>query len=164
MPLPILDLTPTSFAPYGSIIEQPARPNDAGGPGWQWWGELVKMEGGDRPYAIGFLDLKPDSPRFDWAERHLHTDELIVPLTGDCLLYVAPAEYLSEPGRLPELDHFQVFRVRQGQAVLMKKGVWHGAPLAGDGPAKVLVILQYNSGKQDLHLVRFEDTPVEIAK
>jgi ureidoglycolate lyase len=162
MKLSIQELTPASFEQYGAVIEQPTRPNDAGGPGWQWWGELVQMEGGERPYAIGFLDLKPDNSRFTWAERHIQTDELLVPLTGDCLVYVAPPEYPAEPDRLPALDHFQVFRVRQGQAVLLKKGVWHGAPLAGNEPARVLVILQYQTGNQDMHLARFEESPVEI--
>ncbi len=118
MKLSIQNLTRDSFAPFGAVIQQPSRPSDAGGPGWQWWGEMVKMEGGDRPYAIGYLDLKPAPLRFDWAERHMLSDELLVPLSGDCLVYVAPAEHPDQPALLPELDHFQMFRVRQGQAVL----------------------------------------------
>ena len=162
MPLPILDLTPSAFAPFGEVIQQPDRPNDASGPGWQWWGELLTLPAADRPYAAGYLDLQPAALRFDWAERHMHSDELIVPLTGDCLVYVAPPEHINDPDHLPSMDHFRVFRVCQGQAVLLKKGVWHGAPLADGRPAKVLVLLLQNTGQQDIHLVRFEDAPVEI--
>ncbi len=162
MILPIQDLTPSAFAPFGSVIEQPERPRDAGGPGWQWWGEMVNMAGGDRPYAIGFLDLQPVARRFDWAERHMQTDELLAPLHAGCLVYVAPPEHLDEPDHLPALDHFQVFRVRQGQAVLLNKGVWHGAPLADDRSTNVLVILKHNTSDGDIHLVRFEETPVSV--
>jgi ureidoglycolate lyase len=162
MKIDIQDVTAQNFAPFGRVIEKPARASDASGPGWQWWGELVNLEGGDRPYAIGYLDLQPGDLRFDWAERHMHTDELVAPLGGDCLVYVAPADHPEEPGRLPGFDRFQVFRVRQGQAVLFGKGVWHGAPLSDGTPLNVLVILLQNSGKQDGYVCRFEESPIEI--
>jgi ureidoglycolate lyase len=162
MNVPIQDVSADAFASFGQVIEKPERAQDASGPGWQWWGELVHMQGGDRPYAIGYLDLQPAALRFDWAERHMLSDELVAPLGGDCLVYVAPADFPEEPGRLPALERFQVFRVRQGQAVLIGKGVWHGAPLAADAPLNVLVILLHNSSVQDGYVCRFEETPVEI--
>ena len=164
MNLPIKELTAQAFAPYGQIVDQPQRENDASGPGWMWWGEMVKLEGGDRPYAIGYLDLKPADLRFDWAERHMHSDELIIPVGGDCLVYTAPAEYPDQPERMPSLDKFEVFRVKKGQAVLLNKGVWHGAPMAVDQPLKAIVLLLYNSGKQDGYVNRFEDTPLVIER
>lgn len=164
MNLPIKELTPQDFAPYGQIVEQPQREHDSAGPGWQWWGEMVKLQGGDRPYAVGYLDLKPAAPRFDWAERHMFSDELIIPVGGDCLVYTAPADYPDQPQRMPSLDRFEVFRVKEGQAVLLKQGVWHGAPLAVDQPSKAIVLLLFNSGKQDVYINRFEDTPLTIAR
>jgi len=162
MKLSIENLTAQAFAPFGAVIEQPKRSNDASGPGWQWWGEMVNLAGGDRPYSIGYLDLQPAPLRFDWAERHIHSDELLAPLGGDCLVYVGPPDHPDEPAHLADLNRFRVFRVCKGQAVLLKRGVWHGAPLAIDHPANVMVILLNNTAKQDLHLVRFEDKPVEI--
>ena len=37
MKLKIEDLTVESFAPFGEVINQPARGHDAQGPGWTWW-------------------------------------------------------------------------------------------------------------------------------
>lgn len=164
MNLPIEELTADAFREFGQIIEQPARSSDAEGSGWRWWGEMVKLQGGDRPYAVGFLDLKPVDLRFDWAERHMHSDELIIPVGADCLVYAAPAEYPTQPQRMPALDRFRVFRVKEGQAVLLHKGVWHGAPLAVDQPLKAVVLLLFNSGKQDGYVNRFEDTPIIIER
>lgn len=162
MQLPILDLTPQAFAPFGKIIEQPARDQDAQGPGWRWWGENALLESSDRPYQIGYLDLAPSELKFDWAERHTRSAELIIPTGGDCLVYVGPPEAPDEPDRLPPLERFQVFRVRQGQAVLLDKGVWHGAPLAVDAPLNAIVLLLSGTGDVDLSLVRFTETPVMI--
>ena len=162
MKLPVLELTPASFAPYGNLVEMPSRTPDAAGPGWKWWAESALLEGDARPYAIGYLDLEPAALRFDWAERHMRTMELLTPAGGDCLVYVGPPDHLDEPARLPPLARFQVFRIQQGQAVLLDPGVWHGAPLALDRPLNVIVLLPPNTGQDDTTVMRFEETPVII--
>src|SRR5688572_1398482 len=162
MQLPIQALTEQAFRSFGKVIEQPNRAEDAQGSGWKWWGENALMESADRPYQIGYLDLKPAELKFDWAERHMRSAELIIPAGGDCLVYVAPPEYPDEPERMPAFEHFEVFRVRAGQAVLLDKGVWHGAPLAIDAPLNVIVLLLSRTGEIDLSLVRFEENPVRI--
>lgn len=164
MKLKIEDLTVESFAPFGEVITQPAREHDAQGLGWMWWGENHTMAGGDRKYAIGYLDLAPAELMFDWAERHMHSDELLIPMGGDCLVYVGPPDYPDEPDRLPDLERFRVFRLREGQGVLLGKGVWHGAPMALDEPLNVTVLLLKDTGKVDGHVVSFEDTPVKIER
>ncbi len=98
MKLKIEDLTPETFAPFGEVITQPARTRDASGPGWTWWGQNHLLAGGDRNYAIGYLDLQPAELSFDWAERHMHSDELLVPMGEDCLVYVGPPDYPDRAG------------------------------------------------------------------
>ncbi|MDQ4078266.1 MAG: ureidoglycolate lyase [Chloroflexota bacterium] len=158
----IQPLTTNDFAPFGQVIEQPSQPEDATGPGWQWWAETVRLEADERPYTVGYLHLRPDELRFDWAERHMRSVEMILPVGGDCLVYVGPPEYLDEPDRLPDLDRFQVFHLRRGQGVILNKGVWHGAPLALEQPVEVVVLLLEDTGRLDTSLVRFTDTPVQI--
>jgi ureidoglycolate hydrolase len=102
MKLKIEDLTVENFAPFGEVITQPARGQDAQGPGWTWWGENHMLAGGERNYAIGYLDLNPAELSFNWAERHMHSDELLIPMGGDCIVYVGPPDHPDEPGRLPD--------------------------------------------------------------
>ena len=162
MNLPIIDLTPDRFAPYGQVIAPPTAPPDAAGPGWRWWAETALLPETDRPYAVGYLDLRPALLTFDWAERHLRSAEVIVPVGGDCLVYVAPPDHPDQPARRPPLDRFEVFRVRSGRAVLLAPGVWHGAPLAIDRPLAALVLLRQGTGTDDVDLARFADTPLRI--
>jgi len=164
MRLPIQKLTPDAFAPFGQVIGQIARAPDAQGPGWHWWGETALLAADSRPYGIGYLDLWPAELCFDWAERHMRSAEMLVPTGGDCLIYVGPPDHPEAPGRLPALERFAVFRVPQGQAVLLDPGVWHGAPLAIDQPLNVVVLLLQGTGANDTSVVRFTDTPVEIDK
>jgi len=163
MRLPIEDLTSAAFAPFGVVIEQPARPADANGPGWQWWGETSLLDHHaetNRPYGIGYLNLEPSALRFDWAERHMRGIEALIPSGGDCLVYVGPPEHPNEPERPPALDYFRVFRVRQGQGVVLHKGVWHGAPLAIDHALNVVVLLPQGTGGGDTSVARFAESIV----
>lgn len=162
MRLPIEELTPEAFAPFGEVIQAPERAVDGSGPGWNWWGCVAHLPAEEQPYVFGYLDLQPAEMRFDWAERHMRSVEVLVPAGGDCLVYVGPPDYPEQPDRMPHMKRFRVFRIPQGQAVLLRKGVWHGAPFAVDRPLNVVVMLLDKTGETDLHLVRFPEDPVEI--
>lgn len=155
-------LEAAAFEPFGRVIEPPSRGHDARGPGWRWWAETVTLDGDGRRWGVGYLDLEPAEPRFDWAERHLRTLEAIVPIDGDVLIYVAEAGGSDEPGARPPLEHFRVFRVPGGTGVVLDRGVWHGAPLADGGRAKAIVLILEGTGADDVDLARFEESPVRV--
>jgi ureidoglycolate lyase len=162
--LPIQRLTAAGFAPFGEVVEALSRTPDAAGPGWRWWGETAFLSGNGRPLGVGYLELQPEGLRFDWAERHMRSAEMLVPVGGDCALYVGPPDYPEEPARRPELERFQVFRLCQGQAAILHPGVWHGAPLAMERPLSAIVVLLQGTGRDDTSVVRFPDTPVTILR
>jgi ureidoglycolate hydrolase len=155
-------LDAAAFEPFGRVIQQPSRDHDARGPGWRWWAETLSLEGDGRPWGVGYLDLEPAEPRFDWAERHLATLEAIVPIDGDVIVYVAQAGRPDEPGARPPLHEFRAFRLPRGTGVVLDRGVWHGAPLADGGPAKAIVLILEGTGRDDVDLARFEETPVQV--
>jgi len=160
--LAVRELSAGTFAEFGDVVAQPERSQDASGPGWRWWAEIAQLPAVQPASALGYLRLEPAPARFDWAERHMRSRELIVPLDGGCLVYVGRAEHLDQPERMPALEEFQVFRVPAGQAVVLREGVWHGAPLADGEPLSALVLLRAGTGGEDTTVVRFPDTPVEI--
>jgi ureidoglycolate lyase len=160
--LQIAELTPAAFAPFGRVIQRPGRTVDASGPGWQWWAETMLLATDGRPFGVGYLDLQPAALRFDWAERHISTPEMLVPLSSACLVYAGPAEPREPAGQLPPLDSFRVFRVRPGTGVVLNPGVWHGAPLAEGAATQVMCLILQHTGRDDVTLVRFPDQAVAI--
>ena len=156
------ELSASAFSAFGDIVERPSRNPDAGSDGWSWWAETQLLPVDSRPYTIGYLQLVPGHLDFDWAERHLKTVEMIVPLGGDCLVHVAPPDPSNEPDREPSLDDYRVFRIRQGQAVILRPGVWHAAPFTVNENTSALVFLLENTGRDDTRVVRFPDTPITI--
>lgn len=161
MAIPVQTLTAAAFAPFGRVIELPARERDAEGPGWRWWAETALLAGDGRPYGVGFLDLRPTDRRFDWAERHFRTQEAMIATSRDLIVYVGPADHLDAPTRLPSFERFRAFRIPAGSGVVLDRAVWHGAPFAADEATTALVLILEGTGRHDVTLVRFE--PVEIA-
>lgn len=147
-------LTDEAFRPFGRVLARPAAAPAAQGPGWSWWAETEELPAGDEPYALGYLELEPTDPVVDWAERHRRSAELIVPLGGDCVVYVAP------PAATPA--GFRAFRVAAGTGVLLDPGVWHGAPFAVDRAVAAAVFLLRGTGRTDTVVHRFADTPIRI--
>lgn len=157
----VRELDATGFAPYGRVVEVPREDPDAAGGGWKWWGETALLPGDAGSYGIGYLELRPAEPEFDWAERHMSSVELIVPLGGPCLVYAGPPEHPDEPARAPDRHRFEVFRLDSGRAVILHPGVWHGAPLALGAPVSALVLLREGTGARDTTVVRWPE-PVRI--
>jgi ureidoglycolate lyase len=155
------DLTPDAFAGFGHVIERPARQHDADGPGWQWWAETSALRSDGRPWTFGYLDLNSAPLRFDWAERHLRSQEVVLAGSSDIVMYVA-APVPGEPDRLPALDDFHAFRVPAGRGIVMEPGVWHGAPFAVDATSNAVVLLLEGTGRDDVTVVRFSESPVDI--
>jgi ureidoglycolate lyase len=155
-------LSAEAFAPFGRIVTRPSEDEHASGPGWRWWAETALLDGDDRPWGVGYLDLQPTALRFDWAERHMRTLEAIVATSGDLLVYVGPPERLDDPESMPPLESFRAFRVPAGSGVVLDRGVWHGAPFAAGGRTSAIVLILEGTGRDDLTLMRFPDTPVAI--
>jgi ureidoglycolate lyase len=147
-------LTAGGFRPFGAVIDRPVAPAEATGPGWSWWAQAASLPADARPFSVGYLALEPAAPRFDWAEHHARAAEVILPLDGECAVYVAP------PSQRP--DGFRAFRVAAGAGVVLDPGVWHGAPLALDRPLSAVVLLPEGTGGEDTVVTRFEDNPITI--
>ena len=158
MSLTVEALSADAFAPFGRVLSRPERERDAEGPGWRWWAETALLESDGRRFGVGFLDLRPAAASFDWAEKHLRTQETVIATTGDLLLYVAAAEH----ERAPAEDGYRVFRVPGGGGVVMERGVWHGAPLAADAATTALVLILEGTGRDDVTVERFDPIEIEV--
>ena len=155
-------LTPEAFEPFGRVIALPDEEPHATGAGWRWWAETVLLEGDGRAWGVGYLDLLPTEPRFDWAERHMRTQEAILATTAEILIYVAPPDHLEEPDRLPELSRFRAFTIPARAGVVLDRAVWHGAPFTLGGAAAALVLILEGTGREDVTVVRFPESPVDV--
>ena len=94
----------------------------------------------------------------DTSEYHSAAWEGNLPLDGDVVLHLAPANR----GKI-DADAFEAFLVPKGTLVILKPGVWHFAPYAVEGEVSTLVVLPERTYANDCVVVKHtEDEKFEI--
>jgi ureidoglycolate hydrolase len=85
----------------------------------------------------------------------MKTGKFYLPISGDMILVLGPAEYPGEPGRLPDPSCFKAFRVCEDESVILKPGVWHWVPFPVSDPITMYVVFANMIGEEDNVIVEF---------
>lgn len=95
----------------------------------------------------------------DEAEQHFYTAEVLMPLDGDVVIFVAPSTNKEVP-----YEEIEAFLVPKNTLVAVKAGVWHKAPFpVKEEVVHSLVILPERTYANDCLVVAFpEDKQIEI--
>ncbi len=122
--VPLLDLSPDGFAPYGWVLGKPARP-DANAviyqsPASDFWQEHIFNVGHGEPEIL-WVVYRDAAPTIDRLEVHRLTEQAVVPLIGDIIQIVGTS---SADGALDCLT-VKAFRVPAGKGICMRPGCWH---------------------------------------
>lgn len=136
-----------SFAAYGTFVAASEGLPCEGEAKAAYTEKVGVLNTGGRT-SVGVLNLKAREFEFRELERHVATPELLVMVKGDVIFPVSPAS----PGSSPIPGELEVFRVNQGEAVIMEPGVWHGLPFPLQAEATVLVIFREGTPDQDFQL------------
>ncbi len=148
--------TPQTVAPFGCLIA-PGKP-DFECDRFAWYENLLTITLGQAEF--GLVCPKGDSGFHQPVlERHLHTEEVLVPLKEDVFLVLASANAFDG-----EIDpaHFAALYLRAGQGIALKAGVWHEAPKTFAREAPTLVIYRAETGARDKELLQMADVGLEV--
>ncbi|WP_025138225.1 ureidoglycolate lyase [Achromobacter sp. DH1f] len=123
--LPVHDLTDDAFKPYGWMLGKPI-PQGNGIPlfsndATDFWQEHVFNTGAGGDAEVLWVNYRSASADIASLEKHLLTQQAIVPLTGNIIQVVAR----SAADGSPDLSTLAAFHVPQGQGVCMRPGCWH---------------------------------------
>jgi ureidoglycolate lyase len=152
-----------AFQRYGTFVKMIDNPNRPSGRPVIFTPDMIQMQlGGTSTASFSICRVEPRAPVISGNEYHNLCCEGILPLDGDILIHVAPA---SSPAMPFPKERIEVFAVPQGTMVVLRPGVWHGAPYAAaDAPVNVLVVLPERTYALDCGRVRLsEEEQVEIA-
>ena len=128
--LEVNDLTPQAFTPYGWMLGKPI-PDGNGVPlfsnsATDFWQEHLFHTGGGGDAELLWVNYRSQSTEVASLEKHLLTQQAIVPLTGVIIQVVAS----SNADGSPDLDTLAAFRVPPGQGICMRPGCWHATRVA----------------------------------
>lgn len=137
--LVVNDLTPQAFSAYGWMLGKPM-PDGNGvplfsNPATDFWQEHVFNTGAGGDAELLWVNYRSPSMEIASLEKHLLTQQAIVPLTGQIIQVVAK----SAADGSPDLATLAAFRVPQGQGICMRPGCWHATRVV-DGEVTCLML------------------------
>lgn len=152
-----------SFARFGTFVAASEGAPFEGGNTASYREKAGVIDAGGGRVSVGVLNLKARPLAVSELERHVATPELLVAVEGDVVIPVAPANH---PGVNPDVHAVEVFRLNQGEAVILNTGVWHGLPFPLDESATLLVIFKEDTPSRDFELCNLAErrgTSFEVA-
>lgn len=140
--LPLKALTIEDFAPFGwalgVVSPGTAPPSGAStftSPGSDFWREHLFDTGNGAPAEVLWVAYRNDSREVSQLEKHLYTQQALMPLNGELAQVVAR----SGADGLPDLATLTAFRVLQGQGLCMAPHCWHATRVLR--PAEVRCVM-----------------------
>jgi ureidoglycolate lyase len=133
-------LTHEAFAPYGHYAEMVNPIEPLTGKDMWFFPDMATLDMGIPSSTVSFSTCK--TPRIEYVikemESHSHTGEGILPLDGDCILYMAMPQFDLDKA----LEFMECFLIPKGTMVILKPAVWHYAPypVTGDSVSAMIVL------------------------
>ncbi len=114
---------------------------------------------GSLPAAISIARVSEAETIIEMVEYHKFTCEGILPIDGDCIIFVGPAGFRFDTSGI------EAYRVPRGTFVQLKPGVLHGRQFTSGAPqVNVLILLPQRTYANDTVMERLEgDNRIEIA-
>lgn len=150
-------LTTAAFQPYGdfrNLLEPKCCLYENGQP--QFYSDLQRIYlGGNTNVAVSVgLEQKREENIIEFAEFHSKTDEAMLPLDGDVIVYFAPAM----GKKMPPFEKFEAFLIPKGTLVTVRQGVWHGCQLPVQNEyVRSLILLPPMTYANDTYCYFFEE-------
>ena len=131
MTLPVDTLTPEAVAPFGWLLGKPY-PEAANAVAFtnaatDFRREHLFHPGEGGEVEVLWVSYRNADPTVDTLERHLLTQQAVVPLVGGIVQILAT----SLPDGTPDLDCLRAFSVPPGMGICMKPEVWHATRSTG---------------------------------
>lgn len=152
----VKELSHDAFRPYGEYCDllNPRNPLYAQGQP-QFYSDIQRINteiAGGLSVSVG-LENKRESNMIEFAEFHSHTDEGMLPLDGDVIVYFAPAT----GKKLPPFSNFEAFLIPAGTFITIRQGVWHGCQLPVEKETvRSLILLPEMTYANDTYCYFFE--------
>jgi ureidoglycolate lyase len=123
---PLEEVAADEFAPYGQIMGR-----EHGEPYetleiLQYWTKDADLGPENEKVDGGLLVCNKTGRRINYLERHPETAENFIPVQGECIFLMAPAD---NDRKNPDLSRLKAFYLNGSLGVSLHKGTWHWPPI-----------------------------------
>jgi ureidoglycolate lyase len=141
-----------NFGRFGKIVSLPQQNPTSEDKTYKFWSDIANYHI-DGKTEIGLCTVfKQSTPIIESLEKHNDTPEVLIPADAPFIL----------PLQVDEDMDLEAFTVKPGEAVILDKGVWHGACIpTSASECTYFVIFKHGTPQKDVY---FKDIdPVEIS-
>jgi len=155
--VPVVRLTPESFAHLGTVVFKPRTEPTVTRPGLRFWSRVGAM---DIPGEVemGILELTAQEFVFDSLERHVKTPEMFISIEGTAVMPIGRG---SGPDGFPRPEEIRGYLIDSATSIIMKPGVWHWIPFPLTPVASYLIPALVGTPTEDRE-VRPLDQPLRF--
>jgi ureidoglycolate lyase len=162
--LPLRTLSIDGFTPYGRALGitapngQPVSgPSDYTSPASDFWHEQLFDPGPGGTTEVLWVTYRSDAREVARLERHVLTQQALIPLDGEVVQVVAR----SGIDDLPEVSTLAAFRVRPGQGICMAPGCWHATSVVTPGEVRCAMLTRSSTTRDLVAALRSGGAPME---
>ena len=135
--VPLEEVSPEEFAPYGQIMgREDGEPYETLEILTYWTGNADLGPEGEKVDG-GLLVCNRNGRAIRYLERHPETAENFVPIQGECLFVMAPADNSTEK---PDVSRLKAFYLNGTLGVALHKGTWHWPPVPLGEKVKLVLV------------------------
>ena len=133
----LAEISPADFGSYGQIMGLEHQAPLENFPHLSYWTKNVDAGPDNEKIDLGLLLCKKTGEEITKMERHKLTSESFVPLTGQALFVMAPADNSKE---MPDLTGIRAYLLDGTLGVALDKGTWHWPPIPLTDTAKFVLL------------------------
>ena len=123
---PLEEVSAEEFAPYGQIMGrehgEPYETMEI----LKYWTKDADLGPENEKVDGGLLVCNKTGRNAKYLERHPETSENFIPVQGECIFLMAPADNSKD---LPDISRLKAFYLNGSLGVALSKGNWHWPPI-----------------------------------
>ena len=133
----LTEISPSDFKPYGQIMGLEDKVPLEDFVHLSYWAKNVDLGPDNEKIDGGLLLCKKVNSQITKMERHKMTSEIFIPLIGQTIFVMAPADNSKE---MPDLTKIRAFLLDGTLGVVLHKGNWHWPPVPLRKTAKFVLL------------------------
>lgn len=154
--IPLSEVTDAEFAPYGQIMGRERGEPKSSKEFLKYWTRNVDLGLELDKVDCGLLVCNKEARRVRYFERHPETSENFVPIEGECIFVMAPADNSKSK---PDTSRIKAFYLNGTFGVALHPGTWHWPPIPL-GELIRLVLVRKGKIADPMEIVELKDLEI----
>lgn len=152
--IPLIDVTAENLAPYAKLIGLPTnRSPSVDRTDITYFHDVCDADDFTAIPVASFLRAKPHSFTLSNIERHMQTEEAVIPLTGESVIVLGPVGQF-------DISKLVAIHLDGSFGIIMRRNAWHFAPFPLHGEDATYMLLSGRHTPDDIEVLEIDTVKV----